>query len=87
MFPERTGLIIWVNDLKAAKALERYGMIHYTSKKMQYVVMYINADKVEETIRNLQKLPFVKKIEKSLRNEIKTEYTSDIPDKTRFYTI
>lgn len=85
-FAERTGLIVWVNDLRSAKGLERYGSIHYSSKKMNYVVMYLNADKVEDTIRNLQKMTFVKKIERSYRNEIKTEYTSNIPDKTRFYT-
>jgi uncharacterized protein YlbG (UPF0298 family) len=86
MFTERTGLIIWVNDVKAAKSLERYGMIHYISKKMQYVVMYLNADRVDDTIRNVQKLSFVKKVERSFRTEIKTEYSSNIPDKTRFYT-
>lgn len=86
MFPERTGLIVWVNDLKSARNLDRYGTIHYMSKKMQYVAMYVNADRVEETIKNLQKYPFIKKIERSYRNEIKTEYSSNIPDKTRFYT-
>jgi uncharacterized protein YlbG (UPF0298 family) len=86
MFPERAGLIIWVSDLKSARNLERYGTIHYMSKKMQYVVMYLNADKVEETIKHLQKFPYVKKIEHSFRSEIKTEYSNNIPDKTRFYT-
>ncbi len=86
MFTERAGLIVWVNDLKSAKNLERYGTIHYISKRMHYVVMYVNADRSEDTMKQLQKLPFVKKIERSYRNEIKTEYNSNIPDKTRFYT-
>jgi len=86
MFHERTGLIVWVNDVKQAKGLEKYGSVHYISKKMRYVVLYINAERYEDTTKNLIKLPYVKQVEKSLRNEIKTEYSSNIPDKTRFYT-
>lgn len=86
MFIERTGLIIWVNDLKPARNLDRYGTLHYISKKMQYVVLYTHTDRVEETVRNLQRLPYVKKVERSYRSEIKTEYNSNIPDRTRFYT-
>jgi uncharacterized protein YlbG (UPF0298 family) len=86
MFTERVGLIIWVNDLKATKNLERYGTVHYTSKKMQYVVMYVHADVLDETVRNLQKLPYVKNVERSYRTEIKTEYSSNVTDKTKLYS-
>jgi len=87
MFAQRTGYIIWVSDLKAARGLDKYGTVHYMSRKMHYVVIYMNAEKSEEIIRNLQRLPYVKKIERSYRNEIKTEYTRGIPDKTRFYSL
>lgn len=86
MFRERIGLIVWVSDLKAAKSLERFGTVHYMSKKMHYVVLYIHADRYDEIMKQLQKQYFVKKIERSYRNEIKTEYNSNMPDKTRFYT-
>jgi uncharacterized protein YlbG (UPF0298 family) len=52
---------------------------------MQYAVMYMDADVADEAVRNLQRLPFVRKIERSYRNEIKTEYEKNVPDKTRFY--
>ncbi|WJH33206.1 YlbG family protein [Paenibacillus aurantius] len=87
MFTERSGLIVWVTDTKPARNLERYGTVHYISKKMQYVAMYVHADKLEDTMRNLQRLPYVKKVERSYRNEIKTEYTSNMADKTRFYSL
>lgn len=82
----RTGLIVWVSDLKQTRHLERFGTIHYVSKKMHYVVMYVNADKAEETTKALLKYPFVKKVERSYRNEIRTEYSSNVPDKTKLYT-
>ena len=86
MFRERTGLIVWVTDLKPARNLERFGAVHYMSKKMLYVVLYVFSERLEETIRQLQRLPYVKKVERSYRNEIKTEYKSQAVDKTRFYS-
>lgn len=86
MFHERAGLIVWVTDVKQAKGLEKYGTVHYISKKMRYVVMYVHAERYDETAKNLSKLPYVKQVERSMRNEIKTEYSTNIPDKTRFYT-
>lgn len=87
LLPERTGYIIWVSDLKAARVLEKYGSVHYMSRKMHYVVMYMNAERAEETVKTIGKLPFVRKIERSYRNEIKTEYSKDNEDKTRFYSM
>lgn len=83
MITERTGLIVWLNDTKPAKNLERFGSIHYISKKMSYVVLYTYTDKLDDTLRGLQRLPYVKKVERSYRNEIKTEYTSNIPDQLK----
>lgn len=86
MYPLRTGLILWVSDLKHTKHLEKFGTIHYVSKRMHYVVLYVNADKAEEATKAIQKLSFVKKIERSYRNEIRTEYNSNVPDKAKLYT-
>jgi uncharacterized protein YlbG (UPF0298 family) len=87
MFAERTGYIVWFSDWKAAKGLEKYGTLHYLSRKMQYAVLYVNSDSAEETVRLMQRLPYVRKIERSYRNEIKTEYDKNVPDKTRFYSL
>lgn len=85
MFPERTGYIIWVNDVKAARNLEKYGSVHYLSRRMHYVVMYVNAERGEDIMRNVRKLPYVRKIERSYRNEIKTEYSKNSEDETQYY--
>jgi uncharacterized protein YlbG (UPF0298 family) len=85
LFPERTGYIIWVNDVKAARNLEKYGSVHYLSRRMHYVVMYVNAERGEDIMRNVRKLPYVRKIERSYRNEIKTEYSKNTEDETQYY--
>ncbi|MEO3947551.1 YlbG family protein [Gorillibacterium sp. CAU 1737] len=87
MFTDRSGLIVWVNDIRPAKNLEKYGTVHYISKRMNYVAMYVHTEKLEEATRLIQRLPYVKKIEKSMRKEIKTEYDKNMPDKTRFYSL
>ncbi len=62
MFPERSGIIVWFSDLKAAsKHLEKYGNVHYLSKKLHYAAMYVYSSRLDETVKQLQKLPFVKK--------------------------
>lgn len=85
MFVERTGYIVWFSDWKAARGLEKYGTVHYMSRRMNYAVMYLNADTAEETVRLLQRLPYVRKVERSYRNELKTEFDQSVPDKTRFF--
>ncbi|CDN43668.1 MULTISPECIES: YlbG family protein [Paenibacillus] len=87
-FPEqRKGYIVWVSDAKSARSLEKYGNVHYISRRLHYAVIYIDSGREEETLRNIHRLPYVKKTERSLRNEIKTEYTKENPDKTRFYSM
>lgn len=85
MIAERVGYIIWFSDWKAARGLEKYGTLHYLSKRMQYAVLYMNADTAEEAVRNLQRLPYVRRVERSYRSEIRTEYEKSVPDQTRFY--
>ena len=87
MLPDRTGYIVWVSDLKAARSLERFGTVHYMSRKLHYVVLYMNAEKVEESLRQMSRLSYVRKVERSYRTEIPTEYSKDSEDKTRFYSL
>lgn len=46
---ERQGIIVWVYSLRHFKTLKRFGLIHYASRRMKYVVMYINQADVEMT--------------------------------------
>lgn len=71
---ERTGLAVWVKDLRKARSLGRLGNIHYMSKRLNYVCMYIDARKEQQLVNRIQKMPFVTRVEKSLRKEIPTEY-------------
>lgn len=87
MFIERCGLIIWLKDAKPIRQLHRFGSLHYVSRRMQYAVLYVNEEEVEQTAQKLEELHFVKSVERSHRKEIPTEYSKEIPDKTRSYSV
>ena len=64
---ERQGIIVWVYSLRHFKTLKRFGLIHYASRRMKYVVMYINQADVAE-------LHFVRKVELSYRPFINLDF-------------
>ncbi len=83
MRERRLGLAVWVKNPRVAKHLRKFGTIHYISKRLNYVSMYVDADQIDETIRVMQKLHFVTKVERSHRHEIPTEYNNAKPDKAK----
>lgn len=74
MFPERNGLIIWVNDTKLAKNLERVGNLIYISNRYKYVVLYVNKHELDSKIKYIEKLRFVRKVEISNLEEVRKIY-------------
>ncbi|MEW9033841.1 MAG: DUF2129 domain-containing protein [Planifilum fimeticola] len=64
---ERLGLAVWVKDLKAARSLGRLGNIHYISKRLKYVYLYIDGKKADQMIE---------RVERSLRRELAMEIAS-----------
>lgn len=85
MRERRLGVAVWVKNTRAAKNLRKFGTIHYISKRLNYVSMYVDAKLIDETIRTMEKLHFVTKIERSHRHEIPVEYNNARPDKAKEY--
>lgn len=85
MIQKRRGIIVWLTSLKYAKQLRKLGNVIYVSKKMKYAVVYTNEEMVERTISHLESLYFVKKVDISVKPELKTEYQNAKPDKAKEY--
>ncbi|MBW8348656.1 YlbG family protein [Bacillus sp. IITD106] len=85
MLNGRQGLIVWLFSLKNAKALRRFGNVHYISKRMKYVVLYCAQDEAESLAEKLSSMPFVKKVELSYKPFLKTEFENAKPDKAKEY--
>lgn len=80
MIHARVGLAVWIQSLKQVRQLRKYGNIHYVSKKMKYVVLYCDQDKVEETMEKIESLHFVKKVAMSMRPWLKTDFQKTLPE-------
>lgn len=85
MIQKRRGIIVWLTSLKYAKQLRKLGNVIYVSKKMKYAVVYTNEEMVERTTSHLESLYFVKKVDISVKPELKTEYQNAKPDKAKEY--
>ncbi|WP_125572764.1 YlbG family protein [Levilactobacillus huananensis] len=66
----RQSLIVYTYSLKQTRQLKRYGTVMYVSKKMRYVVLYVNRDQVASLTDQLSHLRFVKRVVASHRPEI-----------------
>lgn len=85
IFSSRQSVIVWLHSLKQIKQLRRYGNIHYVSKKLKYVVIYMDMDRIEDTMDRMNSMSFVKKVEPSYRPYLKTEFENSRPDKAKEY--
>lgn len=82
---DRQGIIVYLHQLKHAKSLRKFGHVQYISRKMKYVQIYVDQQKVDRTIRKIERLPYVKKVVPSYRPFVETEYDVVRPDKAKEY--
>jgi len=82
---KRLGLAVWIKHSRMAKNLRKFGTIHYISKRLNYVSMYVDASQIDAIIQTMERLPFVIRVERSHRHEIPTEYNNARPDKAKEY--
>lgn len=66
----RQSLVVYTYSLKQTRQLKRYGTVMYVSKKMRYVVLYVNQEDVEKLTDQLKQLRFVKRVVPSARPQI-----------------
>lgn len=74
----RRALIVYVYNLKHLRILKRYGLIQYVSRRMKYVVLYMDADREKETREKVEKLHFVREVIPSYRAEIAMNFGEKI---------
>lgn len=78
---QRQGLVVWLYTLKHLKSIRKYGHVHYISKKLKYVVLYVDADQAVQTAEQLERYHFVRQVDQSHRDEIDMTFKDSIPDR------
>ncbi|MGM9986628.1 MAG: YlbG family protein [Bacillaceae bacterium] len=84
VYEKRQGIVVYLQTVKYVKMIRKFGNIHYVSKRLKYVVMYVDGEQCEEIIAKLNKMNFVKKVELSYKADLKTEFESK-SDKAKEY--
>lgn len=77
----RRGIIVWMYSLKQVRNLRRYGSVLYVSKKMKYVVVYLNETDLETSIPKIERLHFVRQVDYSYRPDIEMNFAEKIGKK------
>ena len=69
----RAELLVSIFSLKQSKNLKKFGDIRFISKKMHYVILFVNRDDLDDIIEELKKQRFVKRVEKTPTIELVEE--------------
>ncbi|MHC5248000.1 YlbG family protein [Enterococcus sp. LJL120] len=75
---KRRGLIVWVYSFKQLKNLKRFGLVHYLSRRMKYVLLYVNEEDVADIKERIEKLHFVRSVEPSYRPDVEMNFAEKI---------
>ena len=84
---KRRCLIVWVYSLKQLKTLKRYGIVHYVSRKMKYVVIYMNEEEIDASEAKISGLHFVRKVERSYRPDVEMNFAEKIGTKAAYQPV
>ncbi len=81
---KRRALVVWVYNLKNLKILRQFGFIQYVSRRLKYVVIYMDEDEIEANEKKIQKLHFVRMIQHSYRPDIEMNFAEKIGTKAAY---
>ena len=70
--PKRKSLAVYLYYNRDVRKLQKYGDILYHSRRMRYVILY------EDTIAELEKLKFVKKVRPSKQDDLDRDFVGNL---------
>ncbi|MBF0787964.1 MULTISPECIES: YlbG family protein [unclassified Streptococcus] len=71
---ERISLTVYLHYNRDARKLNQYGDIIYHSRRLRYLLLYVNRENVDSLIASLKKEKFVKKVIPSYLKELDTNF-------------
>lgn len=83
----RRSLVVWMYSLRQVRNLRRYGSVLYISKRMKYALVYLNEGDFDASSEKIERLHFVRKIERSYRPDIEMNFADKIGTKRAFQPV
>lgn len=77
---KRRAIYVYLRSMRQVKQIRKYGQVEFVSKKMHYVLLYMDADLIEETKNKLIKLGFVVRIKDAIRANLNTNLNENNED-------
>ncbi len=81
---ERISIVVYLKNMKHERQLRKFGNIYLAHRKEQYVMLYTNEDKIDETVQHLMKLKYVKDVKVSPFKYVKRDYSNSNTDKKEY---
>lgn len=75
---KRIGLAVYLYYNRDARKLNKIGNILYHSRRMKYLILYVDKDKKDETIDVLNNMKFVKEVAPSLLDDIDMNFVGNL---------
>lgn len=67
---ERRALVVYINGNRVVRTLRRYGTVRYVSRRMHYVILYVNQDQVDQLKTKIGQLRAVREVQESARPDL-----------------
>lgn len=81
---ERISIVVYLKNMKHERQLRKFGNIYFSHRKEQYVMLYTNEDKIDDTVQHLMKLKYVKDVKVSPFKYVKRDYSNSNADKKEY---
>ncbi|MBS7576143.1 MULTISPECIES: YlbG family protein [unclassified Enterococcus] len=75
---QRRLIAIYFYNPRFLKNLKRFGEVFYISRKLKYALMYVDESDLDKILSQIQKLHFVREVEKSYRPDIEMNFADRI---------
>lgn len=75
---ERIGLIIYLYYNRDSKKVMNYGDVIYHSRKMRYLIMYVNKSRAADTVSELKKNKVIKAVKYSQLDNIDQNFVGNL---------
>lgn len=66
----RRALVVYISGNRVVRALRHYGIVRYVSRRMHYVILYVDQAQIDQLKPKIGHLRAVRRVEESVRPDL-----------------